>query len=291
MRTLLVSFLIPTLAFACVGNAKDTGDGLVEDPPKGDVPVILTAGMVYTCGIDKAGLASCWGLPMEPSEGTPASPYPDTVFMDIDADAGTTCGVRLDGTAVCWGGLFDGIELVDGATDLRQISMGRSHACGVHLDGSLTCFGGTGTVPAGDFTSVSVGDLRSCAVAVGGGLECWGEVGGFAENAPSTGVSEVDVSGLACAIQEGGVVCWDDTYADLGLLAGVEVVALQTGANFVCGITPEHTLVCDGETADGRSEPPAGTYTALGLGYDHGCASGPDGLVCWGADGNGQASP
>jgi hypothetical protein len=289
-RALLVAaaFLV-----ACHPTDKDTGsDDSLKGDPDAELPVVLTAGMVYTCGMDKAGAVSCWGLPMEPSDGTPEAPYPDTVFKHIDADAGTTCGVRLDGTALCWGGLFEGIEDVDSAAGLATISMGRSHACGLGDDGSITCFGGTGTVPAGSFVDLSVGDLRACAAATDGTVECWGEVGGFFENAPQTGVVQVDVSGLACALDAAGTVtCWDDAHADLGLLTGEVVTSMQTGANFVCGLTPDNRIVCDGDSSGGRLDAPAGTFQHLGLGYDHGCASGPDGLVCWGADDNGQASP
>ena len=59
------------------------------------------------------------------------------------------------------------------------------------------------------------------------------------------------------------VAVFDDT--DQGLLKGQDVEAMEGGSDFVCGL--------------------------IRLGYDHGCADGEDGLVCWGSDGNGQAAP
>ena len=254
----------------------------------------LSGGVVYTCGLDGAGSVSCWGMPMEPDEGSPELPYPDTTFVQIDADAGNTCGLADDGSAVCWGGFFEGIDEIPSATDLEQISMGRYDACGLHTDGEVSCWGVDITPPAGPFASVSTGSEIACGLTAGGEISCWGDIlyDSFRDNIPVGDIVAVDVSGLACALDaSGAVTCWDDTYADLGLLSGVSVVSMETGAGFVCGQTADGEIVCDGDDGEGQASPPSGALSTFGLGYDHGCGSDADGVVCWGLDGNGQASP
>ncbi len=276
-----------TLAASMLAGCTDGGTDLIET-------IELTGGMVYTCGLDAAGSVSCWGSPMEPDEGTPEQPYPDTIFTQIDADAGNTCGLRDDGTATCWGGAFEEIDEISAATDLTQISMGRYDACGLHEDGSVSCWGVDIEPPAGPFAQISTGADIACGVTLTGELDCWGDIlyASFLDNAPSGDIVSVDVSGVACALDAGGAVtCWDESSADLGLLSGVAVTAMETGAGFVCGLTDDGSIVCDGDDGEGQTSPPDGAFETFGLGYDHGCASGEDGVICWGSDGNGQSSP
>jgi hypothetical protein len=61
------------------------------------------------------------------------------------------------------------------------------------------------------------------------------------------------------------------------------VLDVATGYLHVCAIKTDATLGCWGDDDFGQSEPPAGTFTAVGAGNWHTCAIRTDEtLVCWG---------
>jgi hypothetical protein len=51
---------------------------------------------------------------------------------------------------------------------------------------------------------------------------------------------------------------------------------------FTCGIRPDKSLTCWGDTTLGQATPPGGTFDAVAIGDLNGCALRTDGsVVCW----------
>lgn len=67
---------------------------------------------------------------------------------------------------------------------------------------------------------------------------------------------------------------------------------LSAGANHVCGIKQDNTLVCWGDNSQNQVDPPDGTFTQVSAGFNFNCALSTDGSVsCWGEDTSGETSP
>jgi alpha-tubulin suppressor-like RCC1 family protein len=90
----------------------------------------ISAGYYYTCGVDEAGAAYCWGRNLEgqlgngstaDSSGTPALVAGGHIFGTVAAGRFVhTCGVTAEGVAYCWGDNFAG-ELGNGSTTNSSI--------------------------------------------------------------------------------------------------------------------------------------------------------------------------
>ncbi len=67
---------------------------------------------------------------------------------------------------------------------------------------------------------------------------------------------------------------------------------LSAGANHVCGVKEDNTLVCWGDNSQNQVDPPDGTFTEVSAGFHFNCALSTDGSVsCWGEDTAGETSP
>ena len=67
---------------------------------------------------------------------------------------------------------------------------------------------------------------------------------------------------------------------------------LSAGANHVCGIKTDNTLVCWGDNSQNQVDPPDGTFTEVSAGFNFNCALSTTGSVsCWGEDTSGETSP
>ncbi|MDQ7091201.1 MAG: hypothetical protein Q9M50_11280 [Methylococcales bacterium] len=67
---------------------------------------------------------------------------------------------------------------------------------------------------------------------------------------------------------------------------------LSAGANHVCGVKEDNTLVCWGDNSQNQVDPPDGTFTEVSAGFNFNCALSTDGSVsCWGEDTSGETSP
>ncbi len=178
-----------------------------------------------------------------------------------------SCGRETDGSVACWGA-------PTGAADpspARAIFAGYDHQCAILDDGSLDCGGrdddGQATVPA-DLAApgalatadgagrpegvLALGGAHSCATAADGTARCWGRDTAGQATVPST----------------------------LGLVA-----QLAAGWRTSCALGVDGALACWGADELGQAQPPAGDFTAVALGQDHGCGVTAAGaLACWGAD-------
>ena len=67
---------------------------------------------------------------------------------------------------------------------------------------------------------------------------------------------------------------------------------VSAGYSHTCGVRTDGTLACWGANGQGQATPPAGTFSQVGAGKYHNCGVRTDGtLACWGRDDFEQATP
>lgn len=166
-------------------------------PPKKPLRQIALA-HDFACGLDDAGLASCWGT---------VTTAPKGAFSKLATGEYGVCGLRRDGTVECWNstpsprGTF-----VDIAVALDP--------CGIHTDGTLECWGHPSTTLPSKWTHLAVGHRTLC------GLRADQTVGCASSNDPMVQVSTVvpepwtqlAVAGKlgACGLRRDGTIACSD---------------------------------------------------------------------------------
>lgn len=228
------------------------------------------------------------------------------------------CGLSEAGAVWCWGDsvhgrLGDGLEVTDGKTATRprfadgaaldgvvQLALGFDHTCALRATGEIYCWGRNyaGQVGSGDSVirdrphpvtlpgdaaamSVAAGEWHSCAVTASRQVYCWGRnkqgqlgLGNSGTDLDPTPQVPVLV-GQAPAIAAGGD--WVQAVAQDGrLFAWGRGLGVFPGPHAYEQHSP--TLVDEGWSDLAPEERP----TALHAGPCHACASGADGLWCWG---------
>ncbi|HWN17505.1 MAG TPA: hypothetical protein VNO19_01205, partial [Gemmatimonadales bacterium] len=171
-------------AYCWGGNFQgQTGNGGVETEYLTPVPVAgghtfvdLSAGGSYSCGVDPAGDAWCWGSYSDDGS-TPVLVPGGIQWQSISVLADHSCGVATSGAAYCWG---------DNATG--QLGDGTNTASGIDpvpVSGGLT------------FQSVSAALGFTCGRTVAGVVYCWGEgsSGQLGQNSLETQLSPVPIVG------------------------------------------------------------------------------------------------
>jgi len=195
------------------------------------------------------------------------------------------------------------------------IAVGLAHRCWIEADRSLACTGsdlglgglhptGQATVPPGlgPVKEVVAGDFHTCVVrAEDDTVRCFGSNLSFAEDeagailTSTVGQATVPpdlgpVRSLAamhattCAVDaQGRTRCWGLlTRAPGRADAHVEV---SCGSYHACARDEAGLVECWGDSADGRTTPPAARFASLGLGRFHSCGVDTEGRVhCWGRD-------
>jgi alpha-tubulin suppressor-like RCC1 family protein len=280
----------------------------------------LAGGYLYTCGIDTAGAAHCWGSGHRGQLGDgllTGSNLPTTVsggllFTQLSASTGGDLACGISGTALyCWGTGYFGQPGTGGTTQLaavpyqvaaaqtfRSVSVGELHACALDTTGAAYCWGANGLGQVGDGTPVD----RTLPVLVLGGRTYTQIVTGIAHT---------------CALDGTGVAyCWGapgqigratTTLAEQATPAAVagaqRFVQLAAGGWHTCGIDASGQTYCWGDNSysqfgDGGTTssvlpalisalPPLTQITAGGA---HTCgviAAGA--MYCWGANTYGQS--
>ena len=124
----------------------------------------LSAGGVFTCGIDTTGKAWCWGHDSygelgdgddnEQPEYAPVAVDTTLTFTDLTAGTNHICGIDSTDKAWCWG--YDGSEAlgngtgtddkyspvaVTGALEFTHLTAGGHHTCGIDTTGKAWCWG------------------------------------------------------------------------------------------------------------------------------------------------------
>lgn len=144
----------------------------------------IAAGGSFSCGVDAAGQAYCWGLNSSGQLGNNATIERCDFFL----------GCSTTPVAVVGGLSFE------------SLSLGSNHACGIATDGRAYCWGSNGSGQLGDgsvidagtpqpvagnlrFRALSAGGEHTCGITTGGALYCWGsniygQVGGRPSGEP-----------------------------------------------------------------------------------------------------------
>jgi len=324
--------LLATGAAYCWGANDEgaLGDGTMAGARSTAAPVVgghifkqLAVGNLHTCGLKPAGTVFCWGDGRTGElgdGGTTSRAVPGPVSTDltferiaVGGSSGHTCGLTAAGTLHCWGWNSFG-QLGDGTTanrstpvqviglpPVRDIVLGYANTCALTLSGAAWCWGNNHAGTLGDGTTTnrptpapvagghtfdalsrSPGRWHHCALKANGSTWCWGR-NRYGQLGPG---AEDGLFAEPVAVGEGH--SW---------------ASVNTGGDFVCGLTTTGDVLCwganwvGGELGDGTAvisrafpAPVAGgrTYTALSSGTWHSCAIASDGVYCWGLNILGQ---
>ena len=243
---------------------------------------------------------------------------PSARYFPVDAAA----GYWLRSTEIA-------ISQSNDANPFIAVSAGGRHTCGLRESGDIECWGSSGTLrwdeetetwedvplpdaPAGSFTAVSAGSRHTCGLRESGDIECWG--GGVYGHPPAGSFTAVSVSGapfgtgdfhlspMACGLHENGAIeCWGATWASQGgdrieegwwsgrtnPPAG-SFTAVSAGRSHGCGLREDGAIEC-WNTRDWRADPPAGSFTAVSVGGHETCGLRESGEIeCWGGQKEGR---
>ncbi len=195
--------------------------------------VDISAGDVFTCALDSAGKAYCWGGGFQGQLGNgamSASSVPVAVstsgvlkgknLVAIDAGYSHVCALSASGKVYCWGNNFYG--------ELGNATFTNSDAP-VAVDT-------TGVLNGKSLVDVSAGDKTTCAVSVAGKAFCWGygSLGALGDGTTAernTTPHAVDVSGA---------------------LSAVTVTDVSVGGLSVCVLSIEGYPYCWGSSSSGQ---------------------------------------
>ncbi|MGB1602036.1 MAG: hypothetical protein ACPIOQ_55425, partial [Promethearchaeia archaeon] len=244
-------------------------NGVTYEEMRDDTWLVVSAGSFFSCGINTAREAKCWGqdyknktsVPtMHLWESTQLPLQPIREWHDISTSPGYhhACGIA-DHRAVCWGDDEYGQIQVPRNRTWQSVSVGEFHTCGVDRGGSALCWGddsyGQSEVPAvvdeGPWRNVSAGMYHTCGVTAVGKMHCWGS------------------SLYAATAFPRDVAAW----------SGVAV-----GKHHSCGLTSDGDLRCWGSSQDGATTVPAHVkqWRAVTSGLYHSCGITEDGTgLCW----------
>lgn len=250
-----------------------------------------------SCAIDSSGAVRCWGLNTN-GQATPPASVDGSTGNDASAIAvgeAASCAIRTATSGVtCWG------------------DAGIASAVPASVNGT-----------SGTASAIAVGDERACAVRVETGLVvCWGprERGAGPASEVREGLGTNTVSALSMA---GGFALALTTAGDSVFWGGfipsywvpwqpisggpaVKWSALAVGPRSGCAVraapgdatNPTGGVRCSGGKGPNPIPPASvdgttGDAIALAVGLDFACAirASSAGLVCWGANGAGQATP
>src|SRR5690606_29549491 len=228
----------------------------------------LATGSGFSCALDPAGVAYCWGnntfgelgVGNNTPRSAPTAVSTGQTFGSIAAQsiAGSnhTCGIASGGALFCWGDNSTGQygrgntttantpQASGGAsTQYVAVAAGDKFTCGVRTSAAAFCWGLNGSGQLGDSTT----NQRLSPVAVKGGLS----------------FSQVATSQIhSCGLTTGGLVyCWgDNTQGRLGQDPGsvtasltpsqvpglTGVVQLVAGGGHTCALTGGNQIFCWG---------------------------------------------
>ena len=286
--------------------------------------VKVEAGYFHTCAVTTAGATLCWGNNYLGQLGAPSIPtysafpvqvpLPDSM-QAVSAGGFSTCALSNAGGVVCWGSNIYG-QLGAGVmtfspipVDLRKttspLSAGVGSTCLLTGAGRLVCWGSNTQGQLGNPAAGSGSPTPVDVIADGG-------------STPLAHASAVTVGGgHACALVNGGVVCWGATTAASANRAATPMIvigltgtaaALSAGQSHTCALMADGGVKCWGSNSAGQlGNPAAGAGTlnpvtvlnqdnspltgiiSLAAGANHTCAVTSNGRVkCWGSNSSGQ---
>ncbi|AXV10096.1 BNR repeat domain protein (plasmid) [Euzebya pacifica] len=317
----------PTLAWGN-GSRGQLGDGTTTNTQATPTPVagahtfhMAAAGDQYTCAIDAAGAAWCWGAgfngrlgdgTVDVQRSTPVAVSGGHIFAAIGAGQNHTCAIDTTGAAWCWGAASNGqlgigVETADqsvptavlGGHTFTDISVGVEFSCGLDTDGAAWCWGEGSSGRLGNggttdqrtpspvhgthvFTAISAGLAHACAIDTVGSAWCWG----YSSNGP---------------LGNGSVTGFHST--PVAVLGGHTFTDITAGYFHTCAIDTAGAMWCwgdglRGQRGDGTTTRPQGTPVAvlgnitasrIAAGSNHTCAIDTTAAAwCWGWNSQGQ---
>lgn len=280
----------------------------------------VAGGYLYTCGIDNAGAAHCWGAGRfgelgnggQADANVPTNVSGGLVFTQLSAATGgdLACGISAN-ALYCWGTGYFGQPGTGGVTQFaavpyrvapaqtfNAVSVGELHACALDTTGAGYCWGANGLGQVGDGTTTD----RTLPVVVLGGRTYTRIVTGLAHTCA------LDNTGVAfcwgAAGQIGGTTTTAVEQATPTAVAGAQrFVGIAAGGWHTCGIDAAGQTYCWGDNS--YSQFGDGTVTSAQLpklitglpafaqivaGGAHTCGITAAGAMwCWGADTYGQS--
>ena len=234
------------------------------------------------------------------SAGTGTAPV-----LQVTATGSDTCALVTAGTVECWGFDFpldpDGLPVPypSSPTYSSMSPGGGDDICAVPTAGGITCLtssgysGGSGPPTSGTYISVVTGyGGDACALSSAGALDCWG-LSPITEPGPFTAIG--DGAGDTCGITTAGTI---DCYFYGGAVAPTNpygpppagtFTALAMGFDFACALGTDQAITCWGDNDYGQADAPAGTFTQVSAGSYGACALTTRGAVtCWGDNDHGE---
>ncbi len=273
----------PGLA-SCVGQPEPFGLASCSDLCQIDYSTCrrgfekVSVGTNHICALRNDGKLACWG-------GNPTAKPPlngNSNFVDVAVGRGFSCGLKDDRTVTCW---TMGGALIDGTlTDIKQISVGPSHACFLDTSNKVACK---------DFTSDAVPLLNGsskivsgpgfvCGITLGGNIQCVADEDRVPPAHPVGPNFDDLYAGLnyVCAKKNNNIICPTGVNG-----APTEPVNyFDAGFTNKCWITTAGITECSGL---GGSGPPAVELSSLSVGDKHACGIVKEGkfggeIRCWG---------
>ncbi len=242
-------------------------------PPAGDIAAIAAGGR-HACvlfGGDRDGEIACAG----PDPTLAAATAGRYTAIGIGDRIG--CGINPAGTLDCWSADVASAGQFGIGRRAVHLAVGGRHACTLDAAGNAQCYGACGQGCLGQglapqrptFAQLAAGAFHTCGLDDRGILYCWG-----AGRDPCVGA--------LCGEQQG----------QSRPPAGAGYRAVAVGDLHSCAIDADYAIECWGLADDGRTNPPAGRFSAIWGGQSHTCARRFDGRVrCWGLDVGGETAP
>src|SRR5580692_9449258 len=243
----------------------------------------IDAGTNFTCALDTAGAAYCWGLngngqlgngsvisSSVPVAVTTSGALAGKTLTQLDAGAATACALDSGGLAYCWGAGGSG-QLGNGTTTGSQSTAVAVTTTGVLSGKTLT-----------QITANNAGS-HECALDSAGSAYCWGlnssgQVGNgatavnFSVPVAVTSAATRIAGGVShsCVISNGKAYCWgDNTGGELGnssttqsnvpvavstsgVLSGKTLIQVSGGSDFTGALDSAGSAYCWGLNANGE---------------------------------------
>ena len=206
--------------------------------------ILIATGEAFSCGIDQAGQAHCWGAHDVGQLGTGTGSPGPCVAND---------GILFPCSPTPW--------VIVGGLVLTRLAAGSYHACAVGVEGFPYCWG--------DNTESQLGRndmLDSCQWVDGAGSRPCSRVAVVA-NGQGAFVTLVAGGFHTCGLDgHGSAFCWgSNRYGQIGdgtlttakqpvrVLGGLSFVSLTAGRSFTCGLTNIGEAYCWGDNGLGQS--------------------------------------
>jgi alpha-tubulin suppressor-like RCC1 family protein len=313
------AFYLLAAAGSLAACSSDTGPGAAR------LTARLAAGINFTCALNHAGAAFCWGAGSagQLGDGTGVqSSVPVRVdggpYLALAAGDTAVCGIRFDRHVDCWGAaapkccsqpqahVLTPAALASNST-FERVAVGTGSACGIDGSHRGLCWGedlegalGDGqasdtavppavTLPGNhSFTDIDQGVFGGCGIDTSGAAFCWG----------SDPFGELGIGDSTGAVEES---------LPLPVTGGLHFTQIAVGGAYTCGITTEGLAACWGLNVAGQlgvgtqdvdeavpTPVVGGTFASVFAGdknnvLGHTCALDAAGAAsCWGANDFGQ---